>query len=464
MNKETRIQRIAEILERKDSSHGGIEIPWEDALVLMPVYKIPLNYLIFNKYNGRILSRTKSLEKQGRQILPDTDEGEKTIADLLWHSDAKRNAQTLTSLKAIGQEKVGIITRDGIIIDGNRRAMLLKRSGQFEYFKTVVLDVTLEENPNEIEKLETTYQMGEDEKLSYNATEKYLKAKFLSKKGVPTETIAKWMGETKSTIEDLLKIMETMDDYLDYIGCNGIYTQLDGREDHFITLTKQISQFRGEESQKAFDGYKEDDVDDLKLISYDYIRVKYEGKAFRNIATGLRGSHFFGDKRIWESFRDFHFSNIGPIRDAEGKIDFSSQNLTAYLNDRDEKFFDKCKNGNGKSYFDENIEAHWQQLQYRKAHNEPAKLVTSAIDALGAIDQRHKAFSAPDVMEKVEKINALVTTMLNGNAPDRLLGQALHLLSSIKLDEAKEVKEDLLLKIKEIEKISYRLEKEIKDL
>ena len=52
---------------------------------------------------------------------------------------------------------------------------------QADYFKAVVLDVTLEENPLEIEKLETSFQMGEDEKLGYNPTEKYLKAKLLGK-------------------------------------------------------------------------------------------------------------------------------------------------------------------------------------------------------------------------------------------------------------------------------------------
>lgn len=65
MNKQTRIQKISEITEHdKNNPYGKIDIPWKDELVPMPVYKIPLEYLIYNKYNGRILSRTKSLEKQ----------------------------------------------------------------------------------------------------------------------------------------------------------------------------------------------------------------------------------------------------------------------------------------------------------------------------------------------------------------------------------------------------------------
>jgi hypothetical protein len=465
MNKETRIQKIVEIIDREKSRPYGItDIPWEDVLKPMPVYKIPLNLLVYNKYNGRILSRTKSLEQQGQQIDNETETGRNLIEKLLWDSDPGRNKQTQNSIEKIGQEKVGIITRDGVIIDGNRRAMLLRRSGEVDHFKTVVLDVTLAENSNEIEKLETSYQMGEDEKLTYNPIEKYLKTKFLSKRGVPIEDIAKWMNESKSKIEELLAVMNTMDDYLDYLECNGIYTQLDGREDQFITLTKQLNNFKGEQSKKPFDGYKEDDVDDLRLVSYDYIRVKYEGKEFRNIAYGNRENHFFGDKKIWQNFRDFHFAHVQPIKDAEEKIDFANENLTAYLNDRDRKFLEKSKNENGKSFFSENIDSQWQQIQYKKSHNEPEKLVNNAIDALGAIDQGHKAFSTPTVMKKVEAINEIAIKMLKDSAPERLLSQVIRMLKSINCEDGQEVKEDMLSKIREIGQIAYQMRKDIEAL
>ena len=56
MNKQTRINKIQEIIERnKVDPFGRLEIQWEDELVRMNVYKIPLDYLVYNKYNGRIL-------------------------------------------------------------------------------------------------------------------------------------------------------------------------------------------------------------------------------------------------------------------------------------------------------------------------------------------------------------------------------------------------------------------------
>ena len=36
--------------------------------------------------------------------------------------------------------------------------------------------------------------------------------------------------------------MEVMDEYLEYLGYNGIYTQLDKREDQFLNLTKMAKE------------------------------------------------------------------------------------------------------------------------------------------------------------------------------------------------------------------------------
>ena len=457
MNRDTRIKKIQDVM--KQDPFGKQEIPWEDALQSMNVYKVPLEYLVYNKYNGRILSRTKSLENQKHEIDVESENGRKLIEKLLWDSKPIRNKQTLESIEKFGQEKVGIITRDGIIIDGNRRAMMLGRTDRYSYFKAVILPVTLEEKPIEIEKLETSYQMGEDEKLGYNPIEKYLKASGLEKRGVSIVNIAKWMGEEETIIREYLAVMKTMDDYLDYVGYGGIYTQLDGREDQIIKLTQWLDNFYGEESAKAFDGYKNSDVDDLKMISFDYIRVVYNGQRFRNIAYGLKENHFFGDKKIWQDFRDFHFDHIEPIKDAEEKVDYDSENLEAHLNDRDNKFFEK-----GKNFLDENIDTHVQQLRYKQAANQPLKLVNNAIGALEAIDRRHRAFSAPEVLERIENLNQTTVDMLQNKSPERLLSQIVHLLESIKFGDGSSSKDELLKKIKEIEKIAYQLEKKVKDL
>lgn len=474
MNKETRIQKIQESVnlqnkqaERQNKPALWQEIKWESNLQRMAVYRIPLKYLVYNKYNGRILSRTESLEAQGRYINPETKQGDLLIENLLWDSKPDRNKRTMNDIKENEQLKVGVITRDGIIIDGNRRAMLLKRLTKEgvknrDYFKAIVLPVTLEESPIEIERLETSFQMGEDEKLGYNPVEKYLKSKKLKQKGILIGDIAGWMGENKSTIEEYLSVMETMDSYLDYLEYDGVYTQLDGREDQFINLTKWLKNFyyEGREGgSKGFTGYKNDDVDDLKYIAFDYIRVKYEGKKFRHIAYGQKTNHFFGNKLIWESFRDKHFDGIKSIQDEEENINLDSENLTASLNDRDEKFKEKAQ-----SLLDENINIHDTKLGNQQAKDQPVKLINRAIDNIFAINKKSKNFDKPEVLNQVEQLNQITTEMLQEKSPKRILKQIFSLISSIKIKENIEEKDELLECVKDIEKEAYQLEKEIKHL
>lgn len=465
MNREARTEKIVQIVERdKEKPYGKVDIPWMDDLVPMPVYQIPLDCLIYNKYNGRILSRTKSLESQGHKIDAESADGVALIEKLLMESNSGRNEQTLKSISKIGQEKPGIITRDGIVIDGNRRAMLIKRARKSDYFKTVVLDVTLEENPREIQKLETMYQMGADEKLAYNPIEKYLKAKELEDRDVNVSDIQAWMGETKDTVEEYLAVMETMDDYLAYLGYNGIYTQLDGREDPFINLTKWLRNFYSEKSEKAFDGYRDSDVDDLKLLSYDYIRARYEGKAFRVIAGGRKENHFFGDKAIWKDFSSFHFSKMTMVADSEAPIDYGSEDIKAHLDDRDHRFLEKTKNEKGISFLEENMDIHEQRLRYRKSAAEPLKLVNDAESALSAIDQRHKAASEPEVLNKVQQINRQALQILRNKSPERLLSEVIHILEMIEFTGALSSKDELIKHVKDIEKLAYSLEKKLKGL
>jgi hypothetical protein len=477
MNKETRIQKIQAIIDRdKSNPFGKIEIPWEDSLITKEVYKIPLEYLVYNKYNGRILSRTQSLEKQNHVIDVESENGKKEIEELLWDSNEQRNKTTKTSIHDYGQQKVGIITKDGIIIDGNRRAMLLNRDKKYDYFKAVVLDVTLDENPLEIEKLETKFQMGEDEKVGYNATEKYIKSKLLYKKltsqvyssntekHTPNfkviEEIALWMGEDKSEVIKFLDTMEVMDEYLEFLEYDGIYTQLDKREDQFLSLTKWIKTYYDAESKKGFDGYRNDDVDDLKAISFDYIRAKYEGKEFRIIAEGQRPNHFFGDKDIWRSFVKYHNERINKIEEAE--IDYNSTNLNRHLDDRDSKFIENTKLNGKTSFFEDNINTHKEKLGYNRASDEPLKLTSKGLDVLGAIKTGHKSFATKEVQDQVEAIANKAFDMLQKKSPLLILNHAINQLEAVKGKQISSTEiEEVKLKLKTIQRICYDLNRDL---
>lgn len=472
MNKEVRIQKIQEIIERDKNQTDLLnhEIMWEKQLKTEKVFNIPLSYLIYNKYNGRILSRTKSLEKQNQAINVETEEGRDLIEKLLWESKIDRNKKTELSIREFGQQKVGIITKDGVIIDGNRRAMLLNKVDRTGYFKAIVLPVTLEENPIEIERLETTYQMGEDEKLGYNPIEKYLKAKQIFDKLTPKiseteaiKSISDWMGETEGEIRKYLDTMAVMDEYLEYLEYDGIYTQLDSREDQFLSLTKWLNTFYGESSKKAFDGYTDSDVDDLKLIAFDFLRFRneYDGKEFRNLAEGNSDKHFFGDKEIWKSFSSKHNEIIRKLP-KEPEIDFNSANLEKHLNARDKLFFDSSIFENETSAFLENLNEHKYLVGYNKAAEEPEKLIKRASQTFEAIKTGHKAFAKPEVQQMVQELGDKIFNSLQKKSPSRVLSHIIELLEDIEVDKipADEV-EEVQDKTKRIQQIGYQINKNL---
>lgn len=472
MNKEVRIQKIQEIIERDKNRNDMLhhEIMWEKQLKPFTVYNIPLSYLLYNKYNGRILSRTKSLEKQNQEINVETEEGRNLIEKLLWESKIDRNKKTELSVKEFGQQKVGIITKDGVIIDGNRRAMILNRIDRTGLFKAIVLPVTLEENPIEIERLETTYQMGEDEKLRYNPIEKYLKAKQIFDKLTPQvtnaeaiKTISEWMGEAESEIKKYLDTMSVMDEYLEYLEYDGIYTQLDGREDQFLSLTKWLNTFYGESSKKANWSYSDNDVDELKTIAFDYLRFKdeYDGKEFRNLAEGNSDKHFFGDKDIWKSFSSRHKEIIDSLP-KEPEIDFNSVNLEKHLNARDKLFFDSSKLENDSSAFIENLNDHKNDVYYNRAAEAPEKNLKNAMRAFEAIKQGHKNFAKPEIQAMVKELGDKIFSSLQKKSPSRVLTHTIELLESIDVEKVPENEiEEVKEKANRINQISYQIKRSI---
>ncbi len=474
MNKETRISKIKKSLEQKPT--GSEKIVWKDKLESMPVHEIPLEYLVYNKYNGRILSRTKSLETQGSIIDSETTEGRKIIEKLLWESKESANEKTKIDLKKYGQKRVGIITRDGVIIDGNRRAMLLNQIEKFDYFRAIVLDVTSDQDPIEIEKLETTYQMGEDEKLGYNPIEVYLKTMELYKKlsgksdfddekkdAKAISKIYKWIGDYKSDekekgVEFRLRVMNTMNEYLDSLDYNGMYTQLDGREEQSRGLTRWSKDFYGEGSIKSFDGYKNSDVDDLKIVAFDFIRIRCRNTDFRYIAGGKQGKdHIFGDKKIWNEFLEKHIELIKSFE--EDSVNFDSNNLSKTLDERDNKFIDNI----GEDLI-KNLTYHYGKVRNQQERDKPVQQYKKVVDIVSSVNTRSKNFDKPEVFELVERVNQETSEILKNKSPQRLLRQILNLISSVSVSKYVGEKEEMLEHIKDIGKEAYQLEKEIKHL
>jgi len=313
--------RIEEHLENQEPIRTGQKLPIRLGQTFN-VYKIPLKYLAPNLLNDRIAWKIREFEAENnRKLSYDNEEDINLVYKLLEDEHKYENEKTLKDLAIKKQQVYGIITNEGIIIDGNRRATLLRKlfNGEanrfnqsleeFRDFEAIVLKEDI--SPEEIMALETSIQIGEDIKVSYNPINIYIKIDNLIKAGYNTERISGYMGIPEDDIKERIERFKLMNEYLKSIGKPDHFTLLDGLEDHFIRANKVFKRMDNKSYRVDWD-YKDSDVANFKELAFDYMRAKYEGKEFRDTLLGgsNKGDGVFLDEDIWKNFYNKHMEII----------------------------------------------------------------------------------------------------------------------------------------------------------
>ena len=403
----------------------GIPLRYRGTTRHEKVYRIPLTHLVYNKYNGRIGTAVKSYEKQNGELNPENDSDKAIIEKFLDESNKDRNEKTMKSLVDDGQQRYGIITADGVIIDGNRRAMLLNklfrdyaRLGysysnveRCQYFLAIVLPDDAEEK--DLQQLEAIYQMGEDGKLDYNPIEKYLKCKRLNE-FFDIQQISEMMNEKTAQIKDWLSILDFMEKYLETYGYDGIYTRLEKTEGQFVDLNNYITAYQGKgaNTRRVDWAYSNSDISDLQMVCFDYIRARYEGKEFREIAkTGKDGS-IFQHEDLWKNFFQEHEKNVTNPNDEETVDELRKkhpmEDLSKLLKSRDDEWTTKVTD-----VLKGNLKRHVSKLDDRRDFNKPADLLDKALSALEAVDCEQPSFlNDSKIREMVYEINKITYKMI----------------------------------------------------
>ena len=418
MDANVREQKLKEI----NTPCGKKEVRYKGETLAMDVYPIPTDCLIFNQYNGRISTFVKTHEKQYGTIDAGTEAGEELITKFLWDSKKDRNRRTMEDIRIKGQLEYGIVTKDGVVIDGNRRCMMLKKlaiEGGAYYFKAAILDETLESNRREIMQLETTFQMGVDDKLDYNPIEKYLKCKDLRGLGFSEKQIADMMNETSPRIiKQYLKTLELLDEYLDYLdedqgNCRGMYLVLDKEsvEGPFVDLQRFLDTHASGKRIRGRDWTPDPEVDltELKRITFDHIRAGMRTTDdIRYIGDPSKDKGIFSKEEIWKEFSKKHFDPIDEIKDNEPSIeDIRSKNphedLVKIIIARNSDFAKRAK-----SSLKENLQRTKRIIEDRAETDQPENLLRKAQKTLEAIDTDIPAFSGMDIRNLSHEIRKQV--------------------------------------------------------
>lgn len=390
-------------------------------------YEIPMDLIIYNVENGRIASLVKSYEREHSSLNPEKEEDAKQIAQFLYDSNDIANKKTKRNIVANGQLETGIITCDGVLVDGNRRVSLMRQiisdssfstseRARCEKFRAIVLPEDADKK--EILRLETTFQMGADEKVGYNAIEKYLHAQDLSDQGFSTSDISEFMNlDGAIEVTKLLEIKQLIDEYLEYFGLDGLYTRLPkGFEDDLQKLNTAIRKIKNGSINWIPTTRLTEVENDLKCISFDYIRLNAkspDGFEFRSIAS-TSNANFLVNEDIWNQFVKSWQDATNDITETPIEVVLSKATTTnessRLLEARDNEWRTNVKDNLMEAFNDAQT-----TLNNKKEKEKPGVLFKRALNALQQIDLENlgAATDKSDILKYIEQVKIICDNVSN---------------------------------------------------
>lgn len=282
-------QVIHDFIKKQEESCGGKDHLPKTKLAVKgktsyePIYRIPTKMLYFNKSNGRI--KAEIIEKEaelGREFDTWSKNDQTEFKKLLLSIRRDENDKIKADLSTNSQTSPGIITCDGIVINGNRRKALFEElydetaDEKFKYLDVQVLPSDI--NKAELWLIEAGIQLSAPQQLDYSPINNLLKLREGINSGLSEKEMAgRLYGISEETILLELDRLKLIDEYLsDFISKPGKYYLTKGLAEHFIDLQTILiwaNAPRGKRMEWT-EGPNESDINELKLVGFYYIRMK----------------------------------------------------------------------------------------------------------------------------------------------------------------------------------------------
>lgn len=198
--------------------------------------------------NGRIASEIDALKKDPKtaEILKDPfdDKAQDLIRDELKKLVKKANLERLITTSGVQEEPL-ILTRDGVVVNGNRRLTVLREHNIGNGFVDVCLlpDGVSEE---EITLIEFRLQMDDPGKADYSWINQLTSIRRAVDRGISLEKIQASMPSlSKSEFEALRTSLDAIDLFLDRRGTPGRYGDIEeGKKFFFEELRKGVKKYK----------------------------------------------------------------------------------------------------------------------------------------------------------------------------------------------------------------------------
>lgn len=166
-----RVELIEQTLTAAGEHPETLRVPWRGQQERLPIIRIRLSATILNPRSHRIKAQLESNQPMATLVNsnPDGDEAQNYIATLLRATPGF--AALKQNLEDEGQKEAGIVTRNGLLVNANTRAVALADAG-IDYIEVAVLPADAQ--PDEIYDLELDLQVAQDYRQDYSFTNELL--------------------------------------------------------------------------------------------------------------------------------------------------------------------------------------------------------------------------------------------------------------------------------------------------
>ncbi len=357
-----------------------LRIPLKGKPEHLQVYRVPIKYLIYNIRNGRFAAELLKKESElKRKLDPGASEDAKIIQKLLLELNQNETDALKADLRDNGQLDPGVITRDGAVINGNRRMAILSalheetQDPKFEYLRVARLPKDVDEK--DLWRIEAGLQFAKEFRLNYSPINELLKLKEGRDSGFSSAEISKTLlGRfTASQVDEKLAILKLIESYLHFIGRPGQY--------HVVQDERDVEKFNSLRANVVAPlkrkGKKEAEI--AKLVTFTFELIKET------------------DLTHWDIR---HLGQIAVENDAYSEL---------------LKNYDPKKPlTSSKDQLEESFATAWEIVEARKEQNRPERLLKKALSALRGVRSADSKLTGSAMKALLTELNSEVKRIMKG--------------------------------------------------
>jgi hypothetical protein len=357
---------------------------------ILPFYKFPISLLAYNPNNGRLAMERLEWEETNKRKLDVFDsETNEIVRKLLLSLDKDKTDTLKADISAKSQMEPGVITHDGVVINGNRRMAVLELlhqeqpTGKWQFLDAVRLGTDITEK--DLWKIEAGLQLSKDKIAEYHPVNELLKIKEGLQAGLSIDEVAQAMyGRTKDEVLVAQQRLELIDRFLEFWGQPNNYGLLKkfGLHEYFIDLQNNLV---GPGRKQGLSGRE------LQM------RLEMAFTLLRANILAQKASNNSKDITHWQ------FRKIGKILEDPMINDAFTQHLM------------EAKKRKGGSVKDvphqvviDDYYAGLDRLEMKLEKDAPIKLITRAINALESIDRKSKHIHEEHVQHAMGRLAKVV--------------------------------------------------------